>query len=148
MAKQSTDTLKMLIGLAERDVNLAAEALAQAMKVAEDAQSKQNMLHEYRQAYIDNLNKASVVGIGAEAYTNYQNFFGKLDQAISGQMDVVASAKRLVQKKREMWQETQRKKLSYEVLMQRSDKQAYKAEQKRDQKSMDEFSTRISRTGR
>jgi flagellar FliJ protein len=148
MAKQSTDTLKMLIGLAERDVNLAAEALAQAMKVAEDAQSKQNMLHEYRQAYIDNLNKASVVGIGAEAYTNYQNFFGKLDQAISGQMDVVASAKRLVQKKREMWQETQRKKLSYEVLMQRSDKQAYKAEQKRDQKSMDEFSTRISRSGR
>ncbi len=148
MAKQSTDTLKMLIGLAERDVNLAAEALAQAMKVAEDAQSKQNMLHEYRQAYIDNLNKASVVGIGAEAYTNYQNFFGKLDQAISGQMDVVASAKRLVQKKREMWQETQRKKLSYEVLMQRSDKQAYKAEQKRDQKSMDEFSTRISRPGR
>ena len=148
MAKQSTDTLKMLIGLAERDVKLAAEALAQAMKVAEDAQSKQNMLHEYRQAYIDNLNKASVVGIGAEAYTNYQNFFGKLDQAISGQMDVVASAKRLVQKKREMWQETQRKKLSYEVLMQRSDKQAYKAEQKRDQKSMDEFSTRISRPGR
>lgn len=148
MAKQSTNTLKMLINLAERDVDLAAEALANAMKVAEDAQSKQNMLNEYRQAYIDNLNKASVVGIGAEAYLNYQNFFGKLDQAISGQIDVVASAKRLVQNKRELWQETQRKKLSYEVLMQRSDKQAYYAEQKRDQKTMDDFSARISRTWR
>ena len=148
MAKQSTETLRMLIDLADREVNKANEALAHAMKIAEDAQSKQNMLHEYRQAYIDNLSKTSATGIGADTYINYQNFFGKLDQAISGQIEVVAIAKRAVQSKRELWQEMQRKKLSYEVLKRRADKQSYNKEQKIDQKLMDEFSTRMSRTSR
>lgn len=148
MTKQSTNTLKMLIDLAERDVTLATEALAQAMKFAEDAQSKHVLLNEYRQTYVDNFNKNSIAGIGMESYSNYQNFFGKLDQAIAGQLDIVQSANRVVQSRRELWQEAQRKKLSYEVLIQRSDKQAYKAEQKRDQKMMDEFSTRIGRAAR
>lgn len=148
MAVQSTATLRMLIELAAKDVDLATEALAQAMKAAEDAQNRQNMLYEYRQGYVDNLNRNLATGMDIQAYNNFQNFFGKLDQAIAGQLELLESAKRLVKYKREMWQESQRKKLSYEVLMQRSHKHALKVEQKRDQKTMDEYSMRISRSGR
>jgi len=47
-----------------------------------------------------------------------------------------------------LWQESQRKKLSYDVLITRSDKRAAKVEQKRDQKMMDEFATRMTRVKR
>lgn len=148
MTTQSISALKMLKDLAAKEVELATEALAHAMKFAEDAQSKQDLLYDYRQGYVENLNQSMKVGISADAYQNYQSFFGKLDQAIAGQLDVVESAKKLVILKRQQWQESQRKKLSYEVLLQRSDKKERKVEQKKDQKMMDEFAMRISRTGR
>lgn len=148
MAIQSTATLKMLKDLAAREVELATEALANAMKVADEALSRQNLLYDYRQGYVNNMNKTLETGMVAESYQNYQNFFGKLDQAIAGQQEVVEMTKVQVKLKRDLWQESQRKKLSYEVLLQRSYKQVLKAEQKKDQKVMDEFAMRMSRTGR
>lgn len=148
MSTQSTNTLLMLKDLASKDVDLAAEALAQAIKMAEEAQSKYALLQEYRQGYVENLNKSLETGVGAEAYRNFQNFFGKLDQAIVGQLEMVNSTNRTVIYKRELWQESQRKKMSYEVLLQRSAKQVLNVEKKKDQKMMDEFAMRISRAGR
>ena len=83
--------------------------------------------------------------MGAEAYQNFQNFFGKLDQAIAGQQDVLDAANQQVKVHQQLWQESQRKKLSYDVLLQRSDKRELQVEQKKDQKMMDEFAMRISR---
>ena len=134
----------MLKEMAAKEVDLATEAMAHAMKMAEEAQSKQQMLGDYRQDYIKNLNNLMETGIGAEAYRNFQNFFTKLDQAVIGQQEVVEFTKLQVQAQRELWQESQRKKLSYEVLSKRSDKQALKVEQKKDQKMMDEFAMRSS----
>ncbi len=124
---------------------MAAEALAHAMKTAGEAQSKFDLLLEYRQDYVKNLNKILEAGMGAEAYQNFQNFFGKLDQAITGQQDVVESANQHVKVHRQLWQESQRKKLSYEVLLQRSGERELKVEKKKDQKMTDEFAMRISR---
>ncbi len=146
MATQANNVLKMLKEIAAKEVDLAAEALAQAMKAASEAQSKYELLLEYRQDYAKNLNKILEAGMGAEAYQNFQNFFKKLDQAIAGQLDVVEMTKPQVTIQRQLWQESQRKKLSYEVLSQRSDKRELKVEQKKDQKMMDEFAMRISRT--
>lgn len=138
----------MLKDLAAKEVDLATEAMAKAMKAAEEAQSKHDLLIEYRQGYIRQLDNMLANGIGAEAYQNFQNFFRKLDQAIAGQLDVVAMAKQQVQVQRALWQESQRKKLSYEVLLQRAGSRELKVEQKKDQKMMDEFAMRISRGGR
>lgn len=145
MAKQSTSVLKMLQEISAKEVDMAAEALAHAMKAASEAQSKYDLLLEYRQDYVRNLNRILEAGMGAEAYQNFQNFFGKLDQAIVGQQDVVASANQHVKVHRQLWQESQRKKLSYDVLLQRSDERELKVEKKKDQKMMDEFAMRITR---
>ncbi len=146
MATHSTSVLKMLKEISAKEVDMAAEALAKAMKIADEAHSKQDLLLEYRQDYVKNLNKILEAGMGAEAYQNFQNFFSKLDQAIAGQQEVVEFAKQQVKVQRHLWQESQRKKLSYEVLSLRSDKREFKVEQKKDQKMMDEFAMRISRT--
>ena len=146
MDTPSTNVLNMLQGIASKEVDEATEALAKAMKVAAEAQSKQDMLNEYRLDYVKNLNNILEAGMGAEAYQNFQNFFGKLDQAIAGQQEVVEFANQQVKAKKFLWQESQRKKLSYEVLSDRSEKRVLKVEQKKDQKLMDEFAMRITRT--
>lgn len=148
MVSQSKNVLKMLDEIAAKEVELATEALARAMKAESEAQSKYDMLIEYRQGYLENMNRSLATGMSAEAYQNFQNFLKKLDQAITGQEDVVKFAKQQVKVHRELWQESQRKKLSYDVLIERSDKREHKVEQKKDQKMMDEFATRISRTKR
>lgn len=148
MTTKSNNVLKMLEEIASKEVELATEALAKAMKAVDEAQGKHNMLLEYRRGYQDNLNANLAKGISAEAYQNFQNFFKKLDHAITGQKDVVAYAQRQVEVHRALWQESQRKKLSYDVLITRSEKKIIKVEQKRDQKMMDEFATRMTRTKR
>jgi flagellar FliJ protein len=146
MTKQSGNVLGMLQEIASKEVDEAAVALAKVMKLANEAQAKQVMLNEYRLDYEKNLNKILESGMGAEAYQNFQNFFGKLDQAIAGQQEVIELANQQVKVQKKLWQESQRKKLSYEVLSDRSEMRTLKVEQKKDQKLMDEFAMRITRT--
>ena len=146
MSKQSSNVLGLLQGIASKEVDEAAIALAKAMKLANEAQAKQEMLNEYRLDYVRNLNKILEAGMGAKAYQNFQNFFGKLDQAIAGQQEIVELANQQVKLQKQIWQDSQRKKLSYEVLSDRSEKRELKVEQKKDQKLMDEFAMRITRT--
>lgn len=146
MAKHATDVIKMLTELAEKQVSLATEALAHAMRAEREAQSKHDVLDGYRQDYVSNLNRLLQTGMTRETHLNYQNFIAKLDDAIKGQLDVIAAAAHEVQLKRALWQESQRKKLSYEVLSNRSEQRELKVEQKRDQKLMDEFAMRAGRS--
>lgn len=146
MATQSSNVLTMLQNLASKEVDEAALALAKVMKLANEAHAKQEMLKEYRLEYVRSLNKLLETGMGAESYQNFQNFFGKLDQALAGQQQVLESANQQVKVHKQLWQESQRKKLSYEVLSDRSEKRVLKVEQKKDQKLMDEFAMRITRT--
>jgi flagellar FliJ protein len=146
MAKHATDVIKMLTELAEKQVSLATEALAHAMRAEREAQSKHDVLDGYRQDYVSNLNRLLQTGMTRETHLNYQNFIAKLDDAIKGQLDVIAAAAHEVKLKRGLWQESQRKKLSYEVLSNRSEQRELKVEQKRDQKLMDEFAMRAGRS--
>ena len=140
---RSTGVINALKEIAAKEVDLAAEALAMAIKVAGEAESKHAMLREYREDYLKSLNNLMESGMGAELYRNFQNFFNKLDQAVNAQGEVLAFAEKQVQ--RQLWQESQRKKLSYDVLTKRVNKREQKVQQKRDQNMMDEFAMRAGR---
>jgi flagellar protein FliJ len=142
---RSTGVVKALKEIAAKEVDVAAEALAKAIKVAEEAESKHAMLLQYREDYLKNQNNLMESGMGAEVYRNFQNFFNKLDQAVNAQGEVLDFTRKQVQRQREIWQETQRKKLSYGVLAQRSDKREQKIQQKKDQNMMDEYAMRVGR---
>lgn len=148
MANQSTPVLKMLMELASKEVDTAAEALAAALRAAEDANKKLDMLRDYRRGYEDNLSNLMQSGITAESYLNFQNFFKKLDQALDGQMEAVRYAQGNCEVQRQRWQDSQRKKMSFDVLLQRADKRGLQLEAKRDQKLMDEHAMRVSRPAR
>jgi flagellar FliJ protein len=115
------------------------------MKIADEAQAKFDMLVNYRQDYSKSLKQSLETGIDAQSYQNFQGFFRKLDQAVKGQADMVEHAKQHVLAQQRVWKESQRKKLSYEVLLQRHDHKTNKVAQKKDQQMMDEFAMRSSR---
>lgn len=145
MATRAAGVMSMLKDIAKKEVDTATEALAEAMKIVDEAQSKYDLLVEYRNDYSRNLQQSLETGIGAQAYQNFQGFFRKLDQAVKGQYEMLLTAQHhvLVQKKR--WKESQRKKLSYDVLEQRDSDKQQKAALKKEQRLMDEFASRVGR---
>jgi len=141
----SSNVLNTLMDLASKALELAAENVTKANKVLKEAEEKGDMLHGYRQDYVDNLSKLLEKGLAKEIHNNYQNFLKKLDQAISGQEEIIVLAQYKVKTEREIWQEAQRKKLSYEVLLKRKRKTAHHQALKVDQKMMDEYAMRAKR---
>ena len=141
----SKTVLKTLLDLANNDLESAIESMAKVKKALDEEKEKGNMLHGYRQDYVDNLTKQLKKGLGKETHNNYQNFLKKLEQAISGQAEVIVSTEYQFTKARKVWQEAQRKKLSYEVLLKRKSKKEHHIALKLDQKMMDEYAMRTAR---
>lgn len=139
-ASTALDTLQ---GLAQKAVDSAAAALAAANKRLQEAQGQLILLQGYRQDYLDKLARQLSSGLDAKAHQNFQRFLHMLDQAIAGQESVVAAAQRQAGHQLDLWRESQKKKLSYEVLSERTQKKAHVIELKKEQKLMDEHAMRI-----
>ncbi|SFV02938.1 flagellar export protein FliJ [Pseudoduganella namucuonensis] len=140
MASQSQ--LETLIELARRETDDAATRLGLALKAVADAEEKLNMLIGYRDEYGKRFEATQQAGITPMAYRNFQAFMEKLDQAIKGQEEVVRHSRNRGDQERGMWQAAERKRMSYSTLADRAQAQALKAENKRDQKAMDEHAAR------
>lgn len=145
MASTSSSALTMLFDMAKEEAELAMKQLATANKVLREAQQKSTMLHDYKQDYIEHLNVLLTQGIAKQSHLNYQNFLHKLEQAISGQNELTLAAEYERDKALGVLQIAQRKKMSFEVLIDRAHKKAVKIANKRDQKLMDEFAMRAKR---
>ena len=134
--------LDTLIELAQRDADAAAKRLGAALAAADETEQKLAMLLNYRDDYATRLDSAQVAGITPLAYRNFVAFIGKLDNAISGQGDVVKHAQHKSTIERTAWQACERKRLSYRTLSERAAAEALRIENKRDQKQMDEHAAR------
>jgi flagellar FliJ protein len=145
MAVQSTVVIKMLQDKAIKDVEAAQKDFAIAIKAVDEAKDKEKLLMEYRQGYSNDLTKSLNGNFNVESYKNTQNFLTKLDEAIIAQAQMINMVEVDLDVKRKVLQGFQKKKLSYDVLLQRADKRQMHAELKRDQKIMDEFAMRASR---
>ena len=141
----SYSVLHTLIELVEKELEQAGQNLALANRALKDAEEKGNMLQDYRQDYVGNLSRLMEKGLTIEAHQNYQNFLNKLEQAIQGQKEIIVSTRYQVAKERAIWQEAQRKKLSYEVLIKQKQKKEHLLALKKDQKLMDEYAMRAKR---
>jgi len=145
MAKQSTQTLSLLIQLASDAVDEVMQALAQAMQQLEQAQQQRTMLEQYQQEYEQQWQNAAQKGLKADLYRNFQGFFSQLELAVRSQNAQIEQCQANVVHKRQLLQEKQRKQKSFEVLMTRAETLQAKVEGKRDQKLMDEFASRAKR---
>lgn len=134
--------LDTLIELAAADTDAAAKQLGRAVRAADDAAQKLAMLVQYRDDYAARLQHGAGSGLNANAFRNFQLFIGKLDDAIAGQQEVVRQAQHRIERERGIWQQSERKRLSYGTLSTRAQQAALRKENKRDQKQMDEHAAR------
>jgi flagellar FliJ protein len=138
----SPSQLQTLIELARRETDDAAKRLGQALKAVQDAEDKLNMLIGYRDEYSKRFAATQQGGMTPMAYRNFQAFMGKLDDAIRGQEEVLRHTQHRGEQEKSLWQEAERKRMSYSTLNDRAMAAALKAENKRDQKAMDEHAAR------
>lgn len=134
--------LNTLIELATIEVDEAVKRLGRAVRGVEEAQQKLALLSGYRDDYASRFQTTMASGFTPLAYRNFQGFMDKLDQAISGQQQVVRDAVWRAEQERMAWRESERKRLSYNALHSREQKTEEQKVAKRDQKQTDEQAAR------
>ena len=134
--------LNTLIELATTEVDDAAARLGRAVRAVEEAKQKMDLLAGYRDDYAQRFQATMANGFTPMAYRNFQGFMDKLDQAISGQQQVVRDAQWRVEQERNAWRESERKRISYDALCSRARKAEEIKVAKREQKQTDEQAAR------
>lgn len=142
----STSTINMLIDLATKECDKAAQELGKSLRAAEETEKKLAILLQYRDEYNSRFQINQAEGLTIQDYRNFQFFLEKLDQAISGQQQIVLESKRRVEGSQKAWQSAEHKKMSYDTLAERKQKIVQRKEARRDQKETDEFAARISQS--
>lgn len=138
----SATVLITLQQLAKKAADTAAEQLTMSNKALTDEINTLVMLEKYRDEYLDKLSMQLESGVDIQMHQNFQHFLQMLEDAIKGQAQVVKNAEAKVLVDQQAWQDSNKKKFSYEVLGERYQKKANQLESRREQKLMDEFAMR------
>lgn len=135
--------ISTMIEIAVKDSDDAAKRLGKAIKSHEDTQHQLSLLLQFRHDYELRLQDGAAKGISTFQYLNFQAFISKLDGAVIGQKLVVKDAEHKINMARNQWQESEKKRLSYDTLNNRAIASEQKQETKRDQKQTDEQAARM-----
>ena len=137
--------IKTLIGLAQDDVDAAAQRLGRAQREANEAQAQLDALVRYRDEYHARFTNSAQTGMPAGNMRNFQAFIDTLDAAIEQQRKLVQAATGRVETAKPDWQRHKQKLGSYEVLQARGDAAEAQQHARREQRDSDEHAARILR---
>lgn len=147
MAFVEPQYLHTLKTISSNKVELESEKMMVINKSVVEANSSLQTLEQYRNDYLKRLTHDLEVGLSSKNYINYQTFLQKLEDAIVGQKQHLQKLMEDLKQQRVLWQVSQRKKLSYDVISDHSEQQYNQHEARKDQKLMDEFAMRSMRYG-
>jgi flagellar protein FliJ len=137
--------IKTLIGLAQDDVDAAAQRLGRAQREASEVQAQLDALVRYRDEYHARFNATAQSGMPAGNMRNFQAFIDTLDAAIEQQRRLLQAAYARVEAAKPEWQRHKQKLGSYEVLAARGDAAEAQQSARREQRDADEHAARILR---
>ncbi len=138
----STSALSTLIEIAAKEVMVAAKNLGYTIRAKQAADKQLDLLIQYRSDYEMRFQDSAKRGLNITQYTNFQSFIGKLDLAIEGQKKLILDADYKISQARSEWQACEKKRLSFQTLINKKVMAAQKKEAKSDQKQTDERATR------
>ncbi|MEI7531557.1 MAG: flagellar export protein FliJ [Betaproteobacteria bacterium] len=139
--ENSRKNLNLLLELAVRDLSQAENRLAAANHQMNESRKQQGLLEQYREDYMSRHQTTLNSGMSGWDLNNYNTFISNLDQAIVKHERVMNEYSQTIERYTKAWQECQKKKRSYEVLIDRNRIAQYKVESRIEQKLMDEFSS-------
>ena len=136
--------LTTLKDLAEKEVDDAALRLGEMRRGCQQAEEQLKMLMDYQHEYRNNLNNDMSQGIGAQRWQNYQQFIQTLEKAIEQHRQQLMQWTEKVDTALNCWREKKQRLQAWQTLQERQNAAALLAENRLDQKKMDEFAQRAS----
>ncbi|TAM08324.1 MAG: flagella biosynthesis chaperone FliJ [Paraburkholderia sp.] len=137
--------LQTLIGLAQDEVDAAAQRLGRLQRERGEVEKQLQALITYRDEYHTRFTETARQGMAAGNVRNFQAFIDTLDAAIDQQRRLLDQATTRVEAAKPEWQRCKQKLGSYEVLQTRQDQVAARKEARREQRDSDEYAARILR---
>jgi len=134
--------LATLIELAQSKTDEATRRLGQLQNAHTSAAGKLEMLLQYRQDYLDQLQAQMRDGLASAQLRNFQHFIGTLDGAIEQQRALTLQADTRLAHGRGDWQGTKRRLSSFDTLADRVRQQEMMTLNKREQRDSDEHTSR------
>ena len=104
-------------------------------------QQKLDGIEEYRMDYIRQLQSKSNDGINIGSYGHYQAFIGKLEEAIKQQHGVIDTANQVVEQRKQLWLDQQRKRKAVDLLIEKHHLAQQAKADKQEQALLDEVAT-------
>ena len=144
MARDRACRLAPVVDMAQRAERAAAVQLARAQGQLTQAEVKLGELERYRSDYQQQWLQSGRQGVSGQWLMNYQRFLSQLEQAISQQAQALAWHQGVVDKARQQWQERYARLEGLRKLVQRYRDEARLAEDKREQKQLDELAQRLT----
>ena len=120
----------------------AAVALGKLLAQENDARSRLKLLEDYRAEYLGRFQQAAAQGLSAAQWANYQDFIGRLDEAINQQKRAVDMSAGRTQAGQQHWLKQRNKAQAFDTLAQQHEAEQRYQEGRKEQKQGDEFAAR------
>ena len=135
-------SLQTVLELMQVRADDATQRLARLIANERDAKNKLDMLQQYRDEYAARFRQSAQNGMAQREWNNFQVFLNRLDEAIDAQRQALAQQARNTVAGQKNWQEQRKKLKAFDTLSDRHFSAENSKEQKRDQKTQDEFAAR------
>ena len=136
--------LATLKDLAEKEVDDAALLLGEMRRGFQQAEEQLTMLLDYQNEYRSNLNNDMSQGIASNRWINYQQFIQTLEKAVEQHRQQLTQWTQKVVVALNSWREKKQRLQAWQTLQDRQNAAALLAENRLDQKKMDEFAQRAA----
>ena len=136
--------LATLKDLAEKEVDDAAVLLGEMRRGCQQAEEQLKMLIDYQHEYRNNLNNDMGQGITSNRWINYQQFIQTLEKAIEQHRQQLNQWTQKVDQALNSWRDKKQRLQAWQTLQDRQTSAALLAENRLDQKKMDEFAQRAA----
>lgn len=134
--------LATLIELAQNKTDAATRRLGQLQSAHTSAAGKLELLLQYRQEYLNQLQAHLQDGVAAAHLRNFQQFISTLDAAIEQQRAATSQADARLAHGRSDWQHNKGRLNSFDTLAERVHQQEIVALNRREQRDCDERTAR------
>ncbi len=137
--------LKMLIDLAETEVDEATRRLGALQQQRNDSQRQLEALTQYRDEYRRRLAEDAKNGMDASHWRNFQQFIDTLDVAMAQQRNAIKATDARITASKLDWQLRKQKLSSFETLQTRAQQRENLRLSRIEQRESDEFAANSAR---
>lgn len=134
--------LQSILDLSQLHLDEATRRLGELITGEQQASERLDLLVQYRDEYHARFLDAAKGGIDRNQWRNYQSFLERLDAAIGQARDLVAQSQQRTAAGRQEWISKHGRVKAFDTLAQRHQAREDYAEQRNEQKALDEHSAR------